>query len=54
MDSDVLIIDLNYGQNNKFFELPEEKKDDWFETDFVEIKNAINKLTKYSNFWLIG
>lgn len=54
MDSDVLIIDLNYGQNNKFFKLPEEKKDDWFETDFVGIKNAIIKLTKYSNFWLIG
>lgn len=54
MDSDVLLIDLDYGQNNKFIELPEEKKDEWFETDFVGIKNTINKLTNYSNFWLIG
>lgn len=54
LNSDVLLIDLDYGQLNKFIELPDEKKDEWFEADFIGIKNSINKLSHYLNFWLIG
>lgn len=54
LDSDVLLIDLDYGQLNNFTELPDEKKDEWFENDFTGIKDSINKLSNYSKFWLIG
>lgn len=54
LDSDVLLIDLDYGQLNKFTELSNEKKNEWFENDFTGIKDSINKLSDYSKFWLIG
>ncbi len=54
LDSDVLVIDLDYGQLDKFTEISDEKKDLWFKNDFEGIKDSIDKLTDYSKFWLIG
>lgn len=55
LDSDVLLLDLEYSYLKGFTELKEEKKDEWFENDFLGIKKSVNELSKkYSRIWQIG
>jgi len=54
LNSDVLLIDLDYGQLNEFIELPDNKKDEWFEKDVKGIKECFIKLSNYSRLWQIG
>ncbi len=54
LNSDVLVIDLDYGQLDKFIELPDPKKDEWFKSDLMGIKKCINDLSEYSTLWQIG
>ncbi len=54
LNSDVLLIDLDYSQINEFIELPDDKQDEWFEKDLIGIKKGINNLSNYSRLWQIG
>ena len=54
LNSDVLLIDLDYGQLNEFIELQDDQKDEWFEKDLIAIKAGIAKLSNYSRLWQIG
>ncbi len=55
LDSDVLLLDLEYSHLKGFTELIEEKKDDWFEKDYQGIKKSVKRLSKkYSRIWQIG
>ena len=54
LNSDVLLIDLDYGQLDKFIELPDPQKDEWFKSDLMGIRKCINGFSKYSTLWQIG
>ncbi len=54
LNSDVLLIDLDYSQIDKFFKVSDKQKDEWFENDLRGIKESLASLSEYSKFWQIG